>query len=260
MYSKVIDPAGLNLSVNRVTSGYAVDFSEVYTSLPQGFILGTKLETEDKSMSAILVQNAGTAISENQIVQMQGSISRMDTIVNDDGPTFQAKKGEHVVYVVQNNITANAWKGRKIYIAGHPFPYIIQSNDAPASVSDGDTTSAADVANVVRIVLGTELHEDAGRNTSVTIERMLYEDVVVGSTSKNKALGLTLAAIPANNYFWAAYKGRFYKSNSIATGNFIVKTANGGVGKWTIAAGDHETEVLGRFEGSNIINLDIQGL
>ena len=253
---------GLSIAHNRVVNPTVSAFTEVYTSLPEDMWLG--FPAEGNGIKAVLCRAGGTALAANVLAQAPGDALRSDTIVGNDGPTFQQVEGDRVIYVVQASIAVDAWAGRRIYINGHSAiePYIIKGNTASGAVSDGDTTTAADVANVVTITLDRPLTAAAGESLAVTIENT-YNDSAVGiATNTNKVLGYTLAAVPANNYFWAVYAGKIYKttaSSVAAAGDYLTKGAAGVFDAVEIAgsAEQFDNEVIGRYEGANIIDLNI---
>ena len=253
MYQPKANNEGLTLENNRVALPAVHDFTEVYADLPFGMWPGFKADLDDR-VHAVLCKNAATALAVNIVIQRRASTYHTDTIYDGTDAFFDAEKGENVIYIVEASVTADAWKNRKVYIRGHPFPYTIRDNDASATVKT--------VANVVKITLGQPLIKAADRATPLTTQLNIFENVVIGTTDTAKAIGLTFATVPANNYFWAVYYGRVLKTATAAAGDHIIKAASGAFAKLTLAgsAEDFDAEILGIHEGANITFLDISGI
>ena len=259
---------GLSIAHNRVVNPTVSSFTEVYTSLPEDMWLG--FPAEGNGIKAVLCRAGGTALVANRVVQASGDSFRSDTIVGNSGPTFQQVEGDTEIYVTQSGIAENEWKGGKVWINGHSrhVPYTIIRNTASADVSDG-ATSPADVNNVVTITLDPPLTAAAGNALAVVIDNR-FGQAAAATANSNKVLGLTLAAVPANNYFWAVYSGRLFQPFTSAVaeaGDYLKKAvfhatnAPQGFNKVTITVSsnvdDFDAEIIGRASAGNFIELDV---
>ena len=255
MYTSRTNDEGLSLAVNRVALPAIESFIETYTKLPDDLFLGFPAELE--GLKGVLCRNSGTALAENVVAQRQGSAVASNSTVNDSNVFFDAKTGEKTLYIDAASIDADAWADQHIYLAGHPLPYIILENAASATISSVD--------DVVEVSLNRPLIKNVDSNTTLTRQKNVFDDVVIGAANGSKALGMTMASVPADDYFWAVYYGRIYKSVTAAAGDHIIKGASGAFAKLQIDADaaadyDFDSEILGIHEGSNLTFLDIQGI
>ena len=254
MYQPKSQDGGLVQENNRVSLPAVYNFTETYPSLLDGMWPGFTAELE--KIEAVLVKNGNTERAENLVMQAAASLTHDDTPATGSGLVAgHNKKGSKNLYIQEASVDENAWVGREIYITGHPAPYLIVSNDASAATT-----------NLVRLQLNVPLVKDVEITTDLTIQRNIFVEPVVGTTSAAKALGITFATVPPNHWYWLVYRGLINKDmGSIAAGSYLVKGDAGIVAALTIdqtptADIAWNREILGRHRGDNLVELDIRGI
>ena len=259
---------GLSQENNRVALPIINSFLDVYENLPAGLWTGFTAELE--GIEAALAKNGSTAragaagkiMQANADIALPAAVIDPATIPDDNAAKGDAtganQKGSQILFINRNSTTLNRFVGQELYIAEHPFPYIVTANtEHAASAISGSTVY------VVRLELNNALLKNADVGAFVGITKSIFDEPVFGTNNQAKALGLTFAdEIPANQYYWLVYRGLVAKDmTGIDPGDFVVKGDTGGaIKKWTIAAGDHNNEVIGRYRGDNLLELDIRGI
>lgn len=262
--------SGKSHRFNRVTFPSFSDIENTYKSLPDTYTVGMISEIEDLGFKAVLCKNGNTALGKWLMTE-----SKSRWIEDTNLAATTARRASSVEVVTAAALTAaslpeDSLTGGFLWITGGTGlkedgagnktlfrKLLIAGNDAGNNSANQSIT--INLAAPLPVALDT--------TTDVLVEGSAYFNTGAGTTTTaNKALGMTVLPVPANEYYWAVFYGDMPTENAItgtpAAGNPVGKIAGGGLGKKT-ASTIISGQILGhvKYQGTqDIVTLDIRGI